>query len=151
LIVQWANATAGEILLNAGNNTITFVDDWLVAQPSTLPDDYILIKPRGWYYIDCLYITPAPAPPPHKVTNKLVTPNPLSVTQALFDKLLSKYGSGEIFSGQADPTGVAWLEANIGATPAIIGLDMIDYSPTRVVSQIFTYLQGSENFFANNI
>ena len=24
----WANATAGEILLNAGNNTLTFTDDW---------------------------------------------------------------------------------------------------------------------------
>lgn len=24
----WANATAGQVLLNAGNNTISFVDDW---------------------------------------------------------------------------------------------------------------------------
>jgi mannan endo-1,4-beta-mannosidase len=24
----WANATAGQVLLNAGNNTITFIDDW---------------------------------------------------------------------------------------------------------------------------
>jgi hypothetical protein len=24
----WANATAGQVLLNAGNNTITFTDDW---------------------------------------------------------------------------------------------------------------------------
>jgi hypothetical protein len=24
----WANATAGEVLLNAGNNTLTFTDDW---------------------------------------------------------------------------------------------------------------------------
>lgn len=24
----WANATAGQILLNAGNNTVTFIDDW---------------------------------------------------------------------------------------------------------------------------
>ena len=27
----WANATAGEILLNAGNNTLTFTDDWYVS------------------------------------------------------------------------------------------------------------------------
>jgi mannan endo-1,4-beta-mannosidase len=26
----WANATAGQVLLNAGNNTITFIDDWYV-------------------------------------------------------------------------------------------------------------------------
>ncbi|KUJ21702.1 uncharacterized protein LY89DRAFT_637592 [Mollisia scopiformis] len=110
----WANATAGQVLLNAGNNTVTFIDDW------------------GWYFIDCIYVTPSPPPQPHKVSKKLVAPNPLPVTQALFETLLNKYGSGEIFSGQADPTGVTWLEQNVGKTPAIIGLDMIDYSPTRV-------------------
>jgi mannan endo-1,4-beta-mannosidase len=88
---------------------------------------------RGWYFIDCLYVTPAPAPAPHQVEKFLVAPDPLPVTIALYNTLLAKYGSGIIFSGQADPTGVAWLEANIGKTPAIIGLDMIDYSTTRVV------------------
>lgn len=29
--VPWANATAGQILLNAGNNTLSFNNDWLVA------------------------------------------------------------------------------------------------------------------------
>ena len=48
------------------------------------------------------------------MTSSLVVPNVLPVTQALFNKLLSKYGSGQIFSGQADPSGVAWLEANVG-------------------------------------
>lgn len=91
---------------------------------------------RGWYFIDCLYVTPAPAPAPHHVGKFLVSPNPLPVTWALYNTLLAKYGSGDIFSGQADPTGVTWIEQNIGTTktPAIIGLDMIDYSPTRVVS-----------------
>jgi len=90
--------------------------------------------PRGWYFIDALYITPASAPAPHKVSNKLVAPNPLPVTQALFNKLLSKYGSGEIFSGQAELSGITYLENNVGKTPAMVGLDLIDYSPTRVVS-----------------
>jgi hypothetical protein len=27
-VSPWANATAGQILLNAGNNTLTFTDDW---------------------------------------------------------------------------------------------------------------------------
>lgn len=95
-------------------------------------------KIRGWYFIDCVYVTPSPPPAPHKVSNMLVAPDPLPVTQALFKTLLAKYGSGEIFSGQADPTGVTWLEQNVGKTPAIIGLDMIDYSPTRVVSLTWT-------------
>jgi mannan endo-1,4-beta-mannosidase len=89
---------------------------------------------RGWYFIDFIYLSPAPAPPPHNITKILVSPDPLPCTWALFNTLLAKYGSGDIFSGQADPTGVAWLEANLNVTPAIIGLDMIDYSPTRVVS-----------------
>jgi mannan endo-1,4-beta-mannosidase len=98
-------------------------------------------KYRGWYFIDCIYVTPSPPPAPHNVTNMLVAPCPLPVTQALFETLLDKYGSGEIFSGQADPTGVTWLEQNIGQTPAIIGLDMIDYSPTRVVSSIYELVE----------
>lgn len=89
---------------------------------------------RGWYFIDCIYLTPSPPPAPHQVSNTLVDPKALPVTKALFETLLAKYGSGEIFSGQADPTGITWLEANIGKTPAILGLDMIEYSPTRVVS-----------------
>ncbi len=89
---------------------------------------------RGWYFIDCLYVTPAPKPAAHKVTSHLSDPDAAPITQALFDTLLAKYGSGDIFSGQADPTGVTWIEQNLGTTktPAIIGLDMIDYSPTRV-------------------
>ncbi|KFY46628.1 hypothetical protein V495_02344 [Pseudogymnoascus sp. VKM F-4514 (FW-929)] len=110
----WANATAGQVLLNAGDNTISFSNDW------------------GWYLLDALYVSPSPPPAPHKVTKILVAPKPLPETQKLYDTLLAKYGSGKIFSGQADTTGVTWLEQNVGATPAIIGLDMIEYSPTRV-------------------
>ncbi len=63
----------------------------------------------------------------------LFSPDPLPCTWAFFNNVLAKYGSGDVFSGQADHTDVAWLEANSNVTPAIIGLDMIDYSPTRVL------------------
>jgi mannan endo-1,4-beta-mannosidase len=63
----------------------------------------------------------------------MVTPNPLPVAQALYNTLLAQYGSKNIFSGQAGTDGVAWIQANLNTTPAIIGLDMIDYSPSRVV------------------
>lgn len=89
---------------------------------------------RGWYLIDYIYVAPSAAPAPHKVVTSLVAPSPLPVVQALYNKLLSKYGSGEIFSGQAETAGVKWLETNVGKTPAIIGLDLMDYSPSRIVS-----------------
>ncbi|KAK6591347.1 glycosyl hydrolase family 26 [Botrytis cinerea] len=110
----WANATAGQVLLNAGTNTITFTSNW------------------GWYFIDAVYISPSAAPAKHQVTSKLSTPNPLPITQALFNKLLSNYGNGSIFSGQSEAAEIAWLEENVGKTPAIIGLDFMDYSPSRV-------------------
>ncbi|KFX95481.1 hypothetical protein V490_03831 [Pseudogymnoascus sp. VKM F-3557] len=35
-------------------------------------------------------------------------------------------------SGQQDPTSFAWVQTQIGKTPAILGSDFIDYSPSRV-------------------
>ena len=35
-------------------------------------------------------------------------------------------------SGQQDPTSFAWVKSQIGKTPAILGSDFIDYSPSRV-------------------
>ncbi|KAH6663536.1 glycosyl hydrolase family 26-domain-containing protein [Halenospora varia] len=112
--IRWANVSGGQILLNAGNNTIQFQSNW------------------GWYLIDYISVTPAPAPPPHQVSTSLVAPSPLPIVRALYNKLLSKYGSGQIFSGQSEVRGVNWLEANVGKTPAIIGLDLMDYSPSRI-------------------
>jgi len=131
--VRWTNATAGQVLLNAGNNTISFVTGWCVYSNDYLSMERGANGRRGWYSIDCIYVTPAPAPEPHKVGNVLVAPSPLPAAQALFNTLVGKYGSGEIFSGQADPSGVKWLEQNVGKTPAILGVDMIDYSPSRIV------------------
>ncbi|KAF5875812.1 putative mannan endo beta-mannosidase protein [Botrytis fragariae] len=110
----WANATAGQVLLKAGTNTITFTSNW------------------GWYFIDAVYVSPSAPPAKHQVTSKLATSNPLPITQTLFNKLLSNYGNGSIFSGQSEAAGIAWLEENVGKTPAIIGLDFMDYSPSRV-------------------
>jgi mannan endo-1,4-beta-mannosidase len=92
-----------------------------------------LTEDRGYYFIDCIYVTPAPPPAPHNITKFTVAPNPLPATSALYNLLRGKYGSGDIFSGQEGPAALAWIEANVGKTPAILGVDMIDYSPTRVV------------------
>lgn len=83
--------------------------------------------------IDYVELTPAPAPPPHSVSAGLVNPTPLPVATALYNKLKSQYGSGNIFSGQSEVSGVTWIETNLGKTPAILGLDFMDYSPSRIV------------------
>lgn len=45
--------------------------------------------------------------------------------------LVKNYGTSYI-SGQQDTTSYAWVESNIGKSPAILGLDFIEYSPSRV-------------------
>ena len=83
--------------------------------------------------IDYITVTPAPAPPPHSVSASLVNPTPLPVAAALYNKLRSEYGTGKIISGQSELNEIAWIETNIGKTPAIVGLDFMDYSPSRIV------------------
>jgi mannan endo-1,4-beta-mannosidase len=99
-----------------------------------LESSRVLTFSRGWYLIDYITVTPAPAPPPHSVSATLVNPTPLPVAAALYNKLRSQYGTGNIFSGQSELVDIAWIETNIGKTPAIVGLDLMDYSPSRIVS-----------------
>ena len=33
ILCQWANATAGQVLLNAGDNTISIANNWFVLKP----------------------------------------------------------------------------------------------------------------------
>jgi mannan endo-1,4-beta-mannosidase len=40
--VPWANATAGQVLLQAGNNTLSFFDDWNV-EPANICHFTLLI------------------------------------------------------------------------------------------------------------
>ncbi|CAL3968205.1 unnamed protein product [Diplocarpon coronariae] len=99
----WTNATASQVLLNAGNITIAFTN-WCALSPASEP----LLSSIG------------DGPAPHAVISSLFIPSVLPVTQSLFSKLLSRYGTEDIFSGRRSKR-----------HPAILGLDMIEYSPTR--------------------
>lgn len=46
--------------------------------------------------------------------------------------LMKNRANSQTLSGQQDTQYVDWLTSNIGKTPSIIGLDMMDYSPSRV-------------------
>lgn len=87
---------------------------------------------RGYrYLIDAITLTPSVARPAHQVTTALVNSKATAATKSLMKLLVDNYGS-YILSGQQDPPSLAWVETNVGATPAVLGLDMIEYSPSRV-------------------
>ena len=70
------------------------------------------------------------------VDNKLINPNANQVTQNLFNYLSECYGNYTI-SGQVCDDGIngpefAAIYSETGKYPAMLGLDMMDYSPSRV-------------------
>ena len=109
----FASAAGGQVLLKAGENTIAFQTNW------------------GWYLIDAITLTPTEARPPHNIPATPVNSATTQAAKTLLKYLIKNYGSF-ILSGQQELSGVTWIEENIGKTPAILGLDLIDYSPSRV-------------------
>ncbi|MGX7828130.1 glycosyl hydrolase [Actinokineospora sp. 24-640] len=109
----FTTAAAGQVLLRPGDNTVTLVNNW------------------GWYLIDAISVAPSPPPPPHQVTGELTDPAATPEAKGLMRYLASQYGRN-ILSGQQDMASIAWVEENVGASPAIAGLDLMDYSPSRV-------------------
>ncbi|MFI0719144.1 glycosyl hydrolase [Streptomyces sp. NPDC021224] len=110
---DWTDAAAGNVLLKAGTNTVTVVNDW------------------GWYLIDSISLTPAPPRPPHQVTGELTDPQATPEAKSLMKYLTAHYGQ-DILSGQQGAADESWVEDSVGKAPAIEGLDMMDYSPSRV-------------------
>ncbi|WP_405014677.1 glycosyl hydrolase [Kitasatospora sp. NBC_01539] len=110
---SWSDASAGRLLLKAGTNTISLQNDW------------------GWYQIDAITLAPAPPPPPHRLTGTTVDPAATPEARSLLRYLGDSYGK-RILSGQQDTASVQWLEDTTGRAPAVEGLDLIDYTPSRV-------------------
>lgn len=110
---DFTSVAAGKVLLNQGSNIITFENDW------------------GWYNIDAISIAAAPAPPPHKANKPPVDKLATWEARSLLKYIQNKYGK-KILSGQQSLEWIDWLKTNVGKKPAIAGLDLIDYSPTRV-------------------
>jgi mannan endo-1,4-beta-mannosidase len=77
-------------------------------------------------------LTPSlPNPAPKKVGAKPVDPNATKEAKALLTKLSENYGK-QTFSGQYDWTETNQIKAIAGVTPAILGADLMDYSPSRI-------------------
>ena len=92
----------------------------------------------GWIRIDAVEITAAEPLPEdvYQVSPVLVTPDPSPEAQRLFDWMCSIYGK-KIITGQNCDGGMYGMEnqaiwrATGGLYPALLGLDMMSYSPSR--------------------
>ncbi|KXH32456.1 glycosyl hydrolase family 26 [Colletotrichum nymphaeae SA-01] len=109
----WANVSAGQVLLNEGNNTLDIVTHW------------------GWYLIDSITLTPTEARSPHNVNTALVNTKANADANALYTYLRSIYGKN-ILSGQQELNYANWVNETIGKSPALVSVDLMDYSPSRV-------------------
>ncbi|KAL1599919.1 hypothetical protein SLS60_007724 [Paraconiothyrium brasiliense] len=109
---NWTTVAAGQVLLQAGNNTIQIQNNW------------------GWYLVDSIKIAPAAKRGAHKVTTTPINKNANIDAKALLKYLGSIYGK-KILSGQHDQASLDWVTQNVGKTPAIGGYDFMDYTESR--------------------
>ncbi|KAH7026369.1 GH26 endo-beta-1,4-mannanase [Microdochium trichocladiopsis] len=112
----WATASGGQLLLTAGDNVLEIISNW------------------GWYLVDYITLTPAEGRPPHQITTELVNDESGPTAYKLYNYLISLYGK-KILSGQQDLKWANWINDTIGKTPALLSVDLMDYSPSRVERQ----------------
>ncbi|KAK2760924.1 Mannan endo-1,4-beta-mannosidase man26A [Arachnomyces sp. PD_36] len=110
---EFTSISGGQVLLNEGANVIEIQSNW------------------GWYLIDSISLSPSPPRGPHNISPAPVNAKANADALALYDYLSSVYGEN-VLSGQQEVSMVKWLEENVGAAPAILGVDLMDYSPSRV-------------------
>ncbi|MDE6150175.1 MAG: beta-mannosidase [Ruminococcus sp.] len=123
---ELSDNVAEKVLLTKGKHTITLN-----------PKDDM----KG-IYIDSITFTTAKAVDleQYKVSNELSNPNATEETQRLYNFLTNVYGkytiSGQYASNSEgkDSREFVQLKKELGATPAILGLDLIEASPSRIAN-----------------
>lgn len=112
----FATVPGGKVELLAGANTVEIDRGW------------------GYYEIDALDLTPAPPAPPLKRPRvKPSDPQATPQARALLRSLVGGYGTRTL-SGQSNWADNQYVRQNAGATPAVLGMDLIEYSPTRLAN-----------------
>jgi mannan endo-1,4-beta-mannosidase len=92
---------------------------------------------RGWGHYDVDYLDLKPGAKLTRVkpvSAKLADPQATPEAIAIYSKLTRSYGR-LTYSGQYDKGECAYIESKTGRIPAILGGDLIDYSPTRVARE----------------
>lgn len=114
-----SDSTVTNVMLDKGEHKITLTSSW------------------GWIYLDKMSLEAAKgiSGEIYKVSPELINPNATAETKALFRFLCDNYGK-KIISGQVCDYGVNGpefkaIKAETGKHPAMLGLDMMDYSPSR--------------------
>ncbi len=110
----YAATSAGKVELQAGENTLTVGNGW------------------GWFDLDAVDLIPVAAPAPlRRVKPRPADPLASREARALLARLTGLYGH-KTLSGQYEPAESAFIRDATGHTPAILGGDLMDYSPSRV-------------------
>jgi mannan endo-1,4-beta-mannosidase len=111
---KFAAANGGKVELVNGPNTIAIGRGW------------------GYYDIDALDLIPAgPDPRLPKPSAVPVDPQATPQARALLKTLVGFYGV-KTLSGQINEADTQYLQSVTGKTPAIMGGDLIEYSPSRI-------------------
>jgi mannan endo-1,4-beta-mannosidase len=86
----------------------------------------------GYYDLDMVHFEPSnPFPAPKGIDPTLVNHSASDAAKRLYKRLLSTYGK-KIFSGQYNPEETKYIEQKTARSPAILGADFIEYSPSRL-------------------
>ncbi|EGS22650.1 uncharacterized protein CTHT_0011220 [Thermochaetoides thermophila DSM 1495] len=110
---SFITVSGGQVLLNEGANTLDIVSNW------------------GWYLIDSITLTPSAPRAAHNINPNPVNPAANADAKALYNYLKSIYGK-KILSGQQELSWANWISQQTGKTPALVSVDLMDYSPSRV-------------------
>ncbi|KAK3690457.1 glycosyl hydrolase family 26-domain-containing protein [Podospora appendiculata] len=113
----FATVSGGQLLLKEGNNTIDITNNW------------------GWYLIDYITLTPSAPRAAHSITPTLSNPTANAITRSLYAYLRTAVYGKKILAGQQDLSKASWIQSQTGKTPALVSVDLIDYSPSRVAYQ----------------
>ena len=117
--IVYEDAALRGVMLTEGEHQVTVGKSW------------------GWIYLDRLTVTPSRTVDEsvYQVAPGLINPDAGAEALALYDTLRGYYGkailSGQFCSQGADGPEMKAIYDLTGKYPAILGLDMMDYSPAR--------------------
>ncbi len=131
----YSEAVVRRVMLTAGTHTITVTPSW------------------GWIQLDSLKIEQdeAISDAVYRVENKLINPNATENTKKLFSYLCESYDkvtlSGQVCNDGLDGDEFKAIYEATGKYPAIVGLDMMDYTPSRTALGARSYaVETAKNF-----